>query len=376
MKRYDQRDAMCYRGPLSSGMIEYETYYSMHPELKETDDKVRQYHNDQLSHDRRLKRYPNEKVAEALSRGTLESLSVLLDAVDGPVSEEVVEVERSDISWRIKGFAKYLGAGLVGITHLNQSWVYSHTGHLRFGGWGSPIHLPHKYAIVMVFPQNWDMWLTLGKPGIPGALDSLHTYNIMRAAAVRLAAAIRDLGYPARAQIQGNYNCLLPPLAVEAGLGEQCRIGICLTKEYGLAFRLCAVTTDLPLAPDPPINLGIEDFCNKCYKCAENCPVKAISFGPKAEVDGIRAWKHDAYKCFEYWNYLGVGCSICRRVCPWTKPRRLLHRSVANLAIHIPTIRRLLVVADNIIYGKVSKYYPPPKWLRNDNHEIQTSTIS
>lgn len=129
------------------------------------------------------------------------------------------------------------------------------------------------------------------------------------------------MGFPARAHIRSNYTCILPPLAVYAGLGEQCRTGICLTKEYGLAYRLYAVTTDLPLAPDLLVNLGIEDFCNKCTKCADACLPGAISREGMIEINGFRVWKQDVYKCFRYWNSKGASCTLCRRVCPWRKAR-------------------------------------------------------
>ena len=222
----------------------------------------------------------------------------------------------------------------------------------------------------MGFPHTWDFWLTSAKTSIQSYMDDWQNYNTMASAAVRLAAAIRDMDYPARAHIQSNYTCILPPLAVDAGLGEQCRIGICLTKEYGLAYRLCAVTTDLPLAPDLPVNLGIEDFCNKCTKCADACPPGAISREGMIEINGLRVWKQDVYKCFRYWNSKGVSCTICRRVCPWSKPRTFPHKVVATLGQHIPQLRSFLIWADDIVYGKKSRYYPPPEWLQTEEQKI------
>ena len=162
----------------------------------------------------------------------------------------------------------------------------------------------------------------------------------------------------------------MPPLAVDAGLGEQCRIGICLSKEYGVAFRLCAVTTDLPLIPDPPANLGIEDFCNKCFKCVDACPSGALTKTDKVEINGMGVWKQDVYKCFQYWNAKGVSCNICRRACPWSKPRTLPHKLIANVAQHVPPLRRFLIRADDVVYGKKPRYYPPPEWLQGEKHNM------
>ncbi|MFC2032826.1 4Fe-4S dicluster domain-containing protein [Chloroflexota bacterium] len=366
---YDERDTFLSRAALVPGTREYEEYYAKHPEWEEMDNELKTYSKDQVSHERRLKRFPKKQIPEAWVRSPERFImSILLrEAVDGPVRHEKVEVDPSEITWKIKGFAKYLGAGIVGVASLKRAWVYSHGGNLNVGNWGKPIKEHGKYAIVMGFPQDWDLWLASGQNGIAATMDTAHYYNLMAAAAVRLAASIRSMGYAARAQISTNYTCVLPPLAVDAGLGEQCLVGICLTRKYGLAYRLCAVTTDLPLVPDSPVNLGIEDFCSKCTKCADACPVGAISSREKIGTNGIRRWKQDLYKCLRYWNAIGASCTLCRRACPWSKPQTLLHKSVANLAIHAPFLRSLLIRADDLFYGKQPKYYSPPDWLRGED---------
>lgn len=369
--RYDQRDALPYRSRLMPGMKEYEIYYSMHPELEKKDEKIKVHFNEAAEHEVRRKVFPEDVLPNAWVLGTKAATNFILrNSVDGAVNRERIDVDPASISWKIKGLARYLGAGIVGIARLNQSWVYSHHGYAGTGEWGKPIDMPHKYAIVMGFPHTWDLWLTSARTTIPGYMDDWQYYNLMASAAVRLAIAIRDMGYPARAQIQSSYTCLLPPIAVDAGLGEQCRIGICLSKEYGAAFRLTAVTTDLPLVPDPPANLGIDDFCNKCTKCADVCPSGAISRAPKTEVGGLMVWKQDVYQCFRYWNAKGVSCNICRRACPWSKPRTFPHRLISSMARHLPGIRSALIRADDIVYGKKPRYYPPPGWLQGEVQNI------
>ena len=364
VKRYDQRDALPYRSRLRQGTKEYDVYYGMRPELEQLDEKIRVHFDELAAHEVRQKLFPQSKLSTAWLLGTKKSVAYLLkDAIDGPVHTEKLEVDPAAISWKIKGLAKYLGAGRVGITRLNPRWVYSHHGYPYTDDWGKPIETVHQYAIIMAFPQTWDLWRSSSQAGIPNFTDEWHFYNIMAATAVRLALAIRSMGYPARAEIQSKYNCLLPPMAVDAGLGEQCRIGICLMKDYGLAFRLCAVTTDLPLVPDPPARLGIEDFCQKCTKCADNCPSGAISRDDKVEVDGMSVWKQDTYKCFRYWNAKGVSCSICRRACPWSKPQTWPHNVVANLSQHVPLLRRFIIQCDDVVYGRKPKQHPPPLWM-------------
>ena len=101
----------------------------------------------------------------------------------------------------------------------------------------------------------------------------------------------------ARAHHVRNYCVLVVPVAVDAGLGELARSGHLLHKTCGLNLRLSCVTTDLPLAHDDPVDIGVQRFCDDCLKCARNCPVGAIPEGAKTEVRGIRKWQMDPEKC-------------------------------------------------------------------------------
>ncbi|MDW7709924.1 MAG: hypothetical protein SCH98_05575 [Deferrisomatales bacterium] len=75
-------------------------------------------------------------------------------------------------------------------------------------------------------------------------------------------------------------------MAVDAGLGEISRMGYVITKEYGPRVRLGGVTTDLPLVPDRPVDIGVEDFCTICKKCARCCPSRSIPRDEPKMVNG------------------------------------------------------------------------------------------
>jgi ferredoxin len=49
----------------------------------------------------------------------------------------------------------------------------------------------------------------------------------------------------------------------------------------------------------------VNDKCNGCLSCVENCPASALSF---ADRDGRRTLKHNMTKC--------ARCGQCWRVCP------------------------------------------------------------
>ncbi|MBD3237469.1 MAG: 4Fe-4S dicluster domain-containing protein, partial [Candidatus Eisenbacteria bacterium] len=157
---------------------------------------------------------------------------------------------------------------------------------------------------------------------------------------------------------------IMPAVAVDAGLGELSRAGYLLSKGVGLNTRLAVVTTDLPMPVDPPARLGVQDFCAKCRKCAECCPADCIPTGGKIRVRGVEKWKIDEEQCLLYWGRIGVACTICQVVCPWSKPRSWWHRAIAEIAIRVPWSRRFLVWADDLVYGRRHRRRATPAWLQ------------
>ena len=48
-----------------------------------------------------------------------------------------------------------------------------------------------------------------------------------------------------------------------------------ITEKFGSRVHLYdVILTDLPLATDKPIDLGVEELCKECRKCASTCPTK------------------------------------------------------------------------------------------------------
>ena len=107
------------------------------------------------------------------------------------------------------------------------------------------------------------------------------------------------------------------------------RIGDCILHPFmGPRFKGAVVTTDLPLAPDKPIDFGLQDFCSKCKKCARECPGGALSDGGKEMFNGYEKWPTDVEKCTKMraGNQKGASCGTCIKVCPWNKPYTPFHR--------------------------------------------------
>jgi reductive dehalogenase len=154
------------------------------------------------------------------------------------------------------------------------------------------------------------------------------------------------------------------PLAVDAGLGEYGRLGYLMTRQFGPRVRLGAVSTDLPLVADSPVDIGVEDFCRICKKCATCCPSNSIPSDDPKEFNGTRRWKLNSETCFDYWGTVGTDCNICMRVCPWSHANTFPHKIIRALITRNRYSRRLFSIMDDIFYGKKPKPKAPPNWAQ------------
>ena len=142
-------------------------------------------------------------------------------------------------------------------------------------------------------------------------------------ASVELAKRIRNLGYNALAASnvgEETAELLHIPIAVQAGLGTLGKHGSIITKALGSNIRLATVITDMPVAHDQAVDIGVDDFCAKCQICTTNCPPQAI-FDDKQMVRGVEKWYVNFDKCAPYFAE-NNSCGICVAVCPWTVPGR------------------------------------------------------
>ncbi len=260
------------------------------------------------------------------------------------------------MSRHIKRLGYFLRADIVGICELPQYAVYSHNAR------GKPIENHHKYAIVIVTDQDYTtMHGSTGRDWISGA-QSFRGYSNNGFIATMMAEYIRRLGYPARAHFHTSYQVLIPPLLLLSGIGEMSRSGCILNPFLGLRFKAGAITTDLPLLPDKPIDFGLQDFCGKCKKCAQECPSKAISNGEKIMYNGYETWAFDAERCtkFRVTNQNGASCGRCIKVCPWNKPRGMSHDMVRWMVNNTPFMNNAIIRMDNVL--GYSKPDPRDKW--------------
>jgi reductive dehalogenase len=246
----------------------------------------------------------------------------------------------------VKTLMAYLGADMSGACEAKRYVWYSHHDD------GAPIEPYHRSAVVMLVDQGFEtMEGASGDDWISGA-QSMRAY--MRGGEICgiVAAFIRSLGWSARSQTNADSDVLQLPLVLLAGLGELSRIGELVLNPYvGPRFKSAAVTTDLPLAWDRPIDFGLQDVCAKCRKCARECPCGAISFGDKVMFNGYEMWKPDVERCARYrlTNPRGSACGRCMKTCPYNHEGLLAHRALLWAAMHLPWTRRWIVRLDDAL---------------------------
>ena len=188
-----------------------------------------------------------------------------------------------------------------------------------------------------------------------------------------LATFIREMGWPAQTHSHGGYQVNPIPLAVNAGLGELGRHGMIIHEEYGSRLHLAVVTTDLPLTVDEPVDMGVEDVCKVCMKCAQTCPTYSIPFGDKVVINGVKKWAINVDTCYK--GRISGGkeftvCLICTTSCCYHKRLSWWHTLAGWMLKKIPIPLRPLYIkpllwCDDLIWGK--KPWLHMKWMGYDN---------
>jgi ferredoxin len=357
--RIDERDIMFSRWRLQPGSERFETYYAQNPDKKTLDDRFRArpgllskgstFYNPHLF---------------AAADASFDAVSVFHALLDRDPAPEQVPVDPAELALFIHWWGKKLGAVSVGITELKAYHLYSHLG--RNEPYGQPVELNHRFAIAVTVEMDRHM-LDYAPHG-PTVMESAQQYLNAGAVAVQIAEYLRHLGYPARPHIDGSYRVVCPLVARDAGLGEIGRMGLLMTPELGPRVRLAVVTTDAPLTPDRRRrDASVLDFCARCEKCAVVCPSRAIPFGDRTEIDGVKRWQINSEACFTYWCAVGTDCGRCVRACPYSHPDNVLHNTVRFGVRRSRLFRIAAIRLENWLYGEkpeplVIQRQRPPYW--------------
>ena len=350
-RRVDERDIIFTRFyRIKPGTDEFKQFYQEHPDKFDVDEKTRQL--PQLGAPNSKSYHPLSSPYAVAAFEVLERITRQIDWDPDPLEPKAVQASPEEFTRCIKGFAGYLGAKKVGITQLNPAYVYSHIGRSP-GPWGQPIELNHTQAIAICVEMNHQM--IRHAPDSPTITETGYKYFEAGKIALLLARYINLLGYRARAHLDGYYRVMCVPLAAEAGLGELGRLGLLITPEYGPRIRLSAVTTDLPLVNDQPIVFGVQDFCELCKKCSDNCPSNSISANGKELYQGVKKWQTNQDTCYRFWRTQGTDCAICVKVCPYSHPGSPMHELIRRLVRRNHRARLWALRGDDLFYGRRPK---------------------
>ncbi|MFP4082889.1 MAG: 4Fe-4S dicluster domain-containing protein [Candidatus Aminicenantes bacterium] len=354
-EKIDERDVIFTRFDYEQGAEIFKQYYKKNPQFKAVDDEIRKIPDI-------FSPYHLEKKPEhfSLAEAEFDFLEHQLTQVDGRIDKQKWASTPLQNTRMIKKSLDYLGSQSSGVCLLDQAYVYSHVGRGP-EPYGKEVDLHHKFAVV--FAVEMDTAMIAAAPKAPVIIETGKKYVEAARISIILAQFIRHLGYSARAHIAGsNYQAVLPPLGWKAGLGELGRLGILITHKFGPRARLGLVTTDLPLIPDKPKTSGIQDFCQKCQKCARNCPSQAIPYGDKTQENGVLKWVLNRELCYRFWRKAGTDCAVCIFVCPFSKPHNIFHSLIRKMTEKSSVFQTLSIWGDDIFYGR----FPPRRKLPLD----------
>ena len=249
VERYDMRDYMYSRIALKQGTQQYDEYYARHPERMAIDDEMRK-RADKSGKERLDKDAVNEHIALSGFYGTMAvSPPKVVNSfkkmpLHAPGRPDVVKLDLDPqlMSYKIKAFGLHLGAGKVGITRLNQDWVYTYTNT----PYGQPVDLDYEYIICMAFPM--DPFMAAGQNNLGENFEIGWEYSYASYISIIIANFIRNLGWRARPLPSFNAPYIVAPVFIDAGIGEYGRCGYVVSKEFGNMFRPSRVTNQLTLA--------------------------------------------------------------------------------------------------------------------------------
>ena len=235
------------------------------------------------------------------------NLEKVREAEVNPDKSEIDDPAR--VTQTLKDLALKMGADVVGVAAFNPGLTFEDRDQFD-----------HNHVIVFGISMTYDVMADIS----PDSQDEVHfVYYSMDDIGVRLASQIGAYGYSARMQPNGG-DFPLPAYGQLAGIGELGKHGSLISPELGSSFRLCAVSTDMPLIADGPKDHGIDEICSNCNICERFCPGDAIT--PKKQIkNGVLRWHIDTPACEPYFYQL-YGCKLCLMVCPFNGKGALKER--------------------------------------------------
>lgn len=257
--------------------------------------------------------------------------TVINQAARGTINPRQVEVSDAAVMTRhIKAVAHYMGADVVAVAQAHPSFLYAGGRYVQDGTakdayeGRTPADLVRQFPYILVATTAWDYDKLQAHRHLIG--DAAYHVSQIKGNMIlkALEGYIKELGYTALRGVA------IPQAAgVAAGVGELGRNGLIINKNFGARIHMPdPIMTDLPLVPDQPVDIGVEDFCKICRKCANTCPTNSITFGDKVVHNGVEKYKINWLTCYKLRPYVHdqwSSCLTCAVVCPFTKPNVWWH---------------------------------------------------
>ncbi len=355
--KIDERTIMFARNELKPDTQRFDDYYKEYPEHLSNDNQFRSLPGLLSEQSKFYKPFPYKA-----SCSTFHTVDLLHSLVDGPVKQINTKQKTTSFKPFIDEWLKRNGVISVGYTKLKDYHWYSVGG--RGDRYGKKIEASHSVGIAFTVEMQHDM--VAAAPASSIIMESASRYLQAGVIAVQLADFIRQNGYEARAHIDGNYQVVAPLVARDAGLGEIGRMGLLMGQELGPRMRIGVVSTNMELPTDKrKFDDSVEDFCEKCKKCATNCPAQAISDQDQELISGVKRWKINSDACFKYWATAGTDCGRCMSTCPYAHPNNALHNLVRWTIKNFPNFRYWAVKLDDYFYGSKPSPAKLPSWLNS-----------
>jgi epoxyqueuosine reductase QueG len=285
-------------------------------------------------------------------------------APKGKVNPERVDVsDPAAMSRHIKRVAHAMGADICRIARAHPAFLYAGNRYVQDGAAEddyaglSPEELARRFPSIVVITTAWDYDKLQAHRHHIG--DASYHISQMKANLILKAVEgyIRELGYTA---LRGVSNPQGAGLA--AGVGELGRNGLVISEKFGARIHMPdPIMTDLPLLADEPVDIGVNEFCQVCRKCAITCPTNSITFEDKVVHNGIEKYKIKWETCYrlrpfvaDHWG----SCLTCATVCPYTKPnvwwRTLAVKTLGTCPVPVrPALVRAMKWVDDKFWGVV-----------------------
>ena len=310
-------------------------------------------------------------------RNTLQN--VVSRAPKGAVNPDKIEAaDPKAMSGHIKRVSEFLGANVVGIAKVYPSMLYSGARYPDDGTGSSDKDgkinrgaedTAAKYPYAICLSTAWDYNMIQAHRHHIGDHAYHFSQSRLQLIYANLAAYIREMGYEA---VQNRAQPM--PTALAAGIGELGRHGMLISEKFGSRIHLGdPILTNMPLFPDKPIDIGVDDFCKVCRKCATTCPTNSITMGDKVVHNGVEKYKINWETCYrlrayvmEFWEV----CLSCVTVCPYTKTNSWWRTLAIQTLKRTPFAMRSIVVRglkwlDDTFWGTVPR--KRVKWMNYDS---------